>query len=54
MPFFPLEGRTVLDLALEALRTYLRQGGSVQALEQWAEVCRIRKTLATYLEAIRQ
>lgn len=46
--------RIGLDLALEALRTYLRQGGSVRALEDWAEVCRIRKTLATYLEAILQ
>jgi len=46
--------RIGLDLALEAPRTYLRQGGSVQALEQWAEVCRVRKTLATYLEAILQ
>jgi len=46
--------RIGLDLALEALRTYLRQGGSVRALEEWAAVCRIRKTLSTYLEAIRQ
>jgi hypothetical protein len=46
--------RIGLDLALEALRTYLRQGGSVRALEEWADVCRIRKTLATYLEAILQ
>jgi len=46
--------RIGLDLALEALRTYLRQGGSVRALGEWAEVCRIRKTLTTYLEAILQ
>jgi hypothetical protein len=46
--------RIGLDLALEALRTYLRQGGSVRALEECAEVCRIRTTLTTYLEAIRQ
>jgi hypothetical protein len=46
--------RIGLDLALEALRTYFRQGGSVRALEEWADVCRIRKTLATYLEAILQ
>lgn len=47
-------GRIGLDLALEALRTYLRQGGSVRGLEAWAEVCRVRRTLATYLEAILQ
>jgi len=46
--------RIGLDLALEALRTYLRQGGSVRALEAWSEVCRIRTTLTTYLEAILQ
>jgi hypothetical protein len=46
--------RIGLDLALEALRTYLRQGGSVRALAEWAEVCRIRKTLTTYLEATLQ
>lgn len=46
--------RIGLDLALEALRTYLRQGGSVRALESWAEVCRVRRTLTTYLEAILQ
>ena len=46
--------RIGLDLALEAFRTYLRQGGSVRALEEWADICRIRKTLATYLEAILQ
>jgi hypothetical protein len=46
--------RIGLDLALEALRTYLRQGGSLRALEEWAEVCRIRRTLTTYLEAILQ
>jgi len=40
-----------LDLAFEALRTYLRQGGSVRTLEQWASVCRVKKTLAGYLEA---
>lgn len=43
-----------LDLALEALRTYLRQGGSIRALEEWAEVCRVQRTLATYLEAVLQ
>lgn len=46
--------RIGLDLALEALRTHLRQGGSVKALEQWAAVCRVRKTLNNYLEAILQ
>jgi hypothetical protein len=46
--------RIGLDLALESLRTYLRQGGSVQALEPWADVCRVRTTLTTYLEAILQ
>lgn len=46
--------RIGLDLALEALRTYLRQGGSIRALEDWADVCRVRKTLTTYLEAILQ
>jgi len=46
--------RIGLDLALEALRTYLRQGGSVRKLEEWAEVCRVRTALTTYLEAILQ
>jgi predicted transcriptional regulator of viral defense system len=46
--------RIGLDLALEALRTYLRQGGSIRALEDWADVCRVRKTLTMYLEAILQ
>ena len=43
-----------LDLAFEALRTYIRQGGSIRDLEQWAGVCRIRRTLAHYLEATLQ
>jgi len=29
-------------------------GGSVRALEEWAEVCRVRTTLTTYMEAILQ
>jgi hypothetical protein len=40
-----------LDLAFEALRTFLRQEGTARELEAWAGPCRIRRILTSYLEA---
>jgi len=41
-----------MEVALEAMKTFLRQGGRPDELIQWETVCRVRTTLRTYLEAM--
>ncbi len=41
-----------VEVALEALKTFLRQGGSPDELIRWETICRVRSTLRTYLEAL--
>lgn len=40
------------EVALEALKNYLRSGGSANDLMQWETVCRVRGILRSYLEAM--
>lgn len=40
------------DVALEALKAYLRQGGHPDELMRWETVCRVRGILRPYLEAM--
>lgn len=41
-----------IEVALEALKTYLRQGGTANELLQWEQACRVRSILRPYLEAM--
>jgi predicted transcriptional regulator of viral defense system len=41
-----------VDVAFEALKTFLRQGGRPDELIQWETVCRIRTTLRGYLSVL--
>jgi predicted transcriptional regulator of viral defense system len=40
------------EVAFEALKTYLRQGGLADELLQWEEVCRVKTTLRGYLSVL--
>lgn len=40
------------DVALEALKTFLRQGGQPDELIRWESACRVRGILRPYLEAM--
>lgn len=41
-----------VEVALEALKTFLRQGGLPDELVKWETVCRVRGILRPYLEAM--
>ncbi len=41
-----------VEVAFEALKTFLRQGGKPDELIKWEEICRVKSTLRGYLEAI--
>jgi len=41
-----------IEVALEALKTFLRQGGTPDELIRWESVCRVRGILRPYLEAM--
>lgn len=41
-----------VEVAFEALKTFLRQGGQPDELIRWEEVCRVKTTLRGYLQAI--
>jgi len=41
-----------VEVAFEALKTFLRQGGRPDELIQWEEVCRVRTTLRDYLSLL--
>lgn len=41
-----------LDVALEALKTFLRQGGLPDDLIRWETACRVQGILRPYLEAM--
>lgn len=41
-----------VEVALEALKTFLRQGGLPDELIKWETVCRVRGILRPYLEAM--
>ncbi len=41
-----------VEVALEALKTFLRQGGRPDELIRWETVCRVRGMLRPYLEAM--
>jgi len=40
------------EVAFEALKTFLRQGGLPDELIQWEEVCRVKTTLRGYLSVL--
>ena len=44
--------RIGVEVALEALKTFLRQGGLPEELIKWETVCRGRGVLRPYLEAM--
>jgi predicted transcriptional regulator of viral defense system len=41
-----------VDVAFEALKTFLRQGGRPDELIQWETVCRVKTTLRGYLSVL--
>jgi predicted transcriptional regulator of viral defense system len=49
---FKYRSRVGLDVALEALREYRRDGGSMDALWRFADVCRVRTVIRPYMEAV--
>jgi len=49
---FKYRSRVGLDVALEALRDYHEQGGSIDTLWHYAEVCQVRTVIRPYMEAI--
>ena len=49
---FKFRGKVGLDVAMEALRDYVRSGaGSVGRLYRYAEVCRVQSVMRPYIEA---
>lgn len=41
-----------IDIAFEALKTYLRKGGLPDELIQWEDICRVKTTLRSYLSVL--
>lgn len=41
-----------MDVALEALKTFLQQGGKADELIKWEKICRVQSVLRNYLEAM--
>lgn len=49
---FKFRNRLGLDVALEALKTYLRRNGSRAKILEYARLCRVEKVIYPYLQAI--
>lgn len=49
---FKYRSRVGLDVALEALGDFHEQGGSIDTLWHYAEVCQVRTVIRPYMEAI--
>ena len=49
---FKYRNKIGLEVALEALRDFIRQGGSLDALWKAAAVCRVARVIRPYLESV--
>ncbi|MCS4038727.1 type IV toxin-antitoxin system AbiEi family antitoxin domain-containing protein [Salinibacter ruber] len=49
---FKFRSRVGLDVAIEALRDYTQNGGSMDRLWDFADVCRVRTVIRPYMEAM--
>lgn len=49
---FKFRNKIGVDVAVESLRDYRRQRGSVDELLRYAEICRVARLLRPYLEAV--
>ena len=49
---FKYRSRVGLDVALEALRDFHEQGGSMDALWRYADLCRVQSVMRPYMEAV--
>nr|WP_263831575.1 type IV toxin-antitoxin system AbiEi family antitoxin domain-containing protein [Salinibacter sp.] len=49
---FKYRSRVGLDVALEALRDFHEQGGSIDALWHYADLCRVQTVIRPYMEAV--
>jgi len=49
---FKYRSRVGLDVALEALRDFHEQGGSMDALWEYADLCRVQSVMRPYMEAV--
>ncbi len=49
---FKYRSRVGLDVALEALRDFHEQGGSMDTLWRFADVCRVQSVIRPYMEAV--
>ncbi len=49
---FKYRSRVGLDVALEALRDFHEQGGSMDALWHYADLCRVQTVIRPYMEAV--
>jgi predicted transcriptional regulator of viral defense system len=49
---FKYRSRVGLDVALEALRDFHEEGGSMDALWHYADLCRVHTVIRPYLEAV--
>jgi predicted transcriptional regulator of viral defense system len=49
---FKYRSRVGLDVALEALRDFHEQGGSMDALWRYADLCRVQSVIRPYMEAV--
>jgi predicted transcriptional regulator of viral defense system len=49
---FKFRNKIGLDVAIEALRDYVENGGSVDDLWHYADVCRVQTVIRPYVEAV--
>jgi len=49
---FKFRSKIGLDVAIEALRDYVENGGSVDELWHYADVCRVQTVIRPYMEAV--
>ena len=49
---FKYRSRAGLDVALEALRDFHEQGGSMDALWHYSDLCRVQTVIRPYMEAV--
>ena len=49
---FKYRSRVGLDVALEALRDFHEQGGSIDTLWHYADLCRVQTVIRPYMEAV--
>ena len=49
---FKYRSRVGLDVALEALRDFHEQGGSIDALWHYADLCHVQTVIRPYMEAV--